>query len=129
MFDFNPLSPHFQANPYAYYDALRANAPRFYWEAWNFWFLSTYDDCVMALKDARLGRDTERVYSPEQLAAMPTPPDAQRPLFDMQRKWMLFVDPPMHTRLRTLVHKAFTPRTVERLRARAESIVTDLLDT
>jgi pimeloyl-[acyl-carrier protein] synthase len=128
MFDFNPLSPEFQANPYAYYDALRAMAPRFYWESWNMWFLSTYDDCVAALRDSRLGRETERAFSPEQIAALPVASDVQRPLVDMQRKWMLLVDPPVHTRLRTLVHKAFTPRTVERLRARVEDMVAELLD-
>lgn len=41
---------------------------------------------------------------------------------------MLFKDPPDHTRLRTLVNKAFTPRVVESLRTRIQAIVDELLD-
>ncbi|MCU1376520.1 MAG: Unspecific monooxygenase [Actinomycetia bacterium] len=41
---------------------------------------------------------------------------------------LLFMDPPDHTRLRGLVARAFTPRRVEGLRARAEAVVADLLD-
>ena len=41
---------------------------------------------------------------------------------------MLFVDPPDHTRLRTLVNKAFTPPAIARLRARVEELVDELLD-
>lgn len=41
---------------------------------------------------------------------------------------LLGLDPPDHTRLRTLVMKAFTPRVVERLRPRVEAIVSGLLD-
>jgi cytochrome P450 len=42
--------------------------------------------------------------------------------------FMLNQDPPAHTRLRRLVSRAFTPRAVERLRPRIESLVEDLLD-
>ena len=128
MFEFNPLSPEFQANPYAYYDALRAAAPVYYWEPWQIWFLSGYDDCVAALKDTRLGRDWDRAFTQEQMDSFPKPPDDQMPLVEMQRNWMLLRDPPAHTRLRTLVHKAFTPRTIEQLRSHVEEIVRDLLD-
>lgn len=42
--------------------------------------------------------------------------------------WIVFQDPPKHTRLRKLVNKAFTPRTVELLRPKIEEIVKNLLD-
>lgn len=41
---------------------------------------------------------------------------------------MLDLDPPDHTRLRSLVHKAFTPSLVEQMRSRAQAIADDLLD-
>lgn len=41
---------------------------------------------------------------------------------------MLDLDPPDHTRLRALVHKAFTPSLVERMRARVQSLADELLD-
>ena len=41
---------------------------------------------------------------------------------------MLFTDPPDHTRLRTLVSKAFTPKVVEGMRPHVQAIVDRLLD-
>src|SRR5260221_5524887 len=92
------------------------------------WFLSTYADCVTVLKDARMGREFDRALTPEQLAALPKPPEQQQPLIDMERNWMLLRDAPTDTRLRALVHKAFTPRMIERLRLHIEEITTDLLN-
>lgn len=126
--EFNPLSPEFQANPYPYYDMLRQYAPVFYWEAWGIWFLSRYEDNVAALKEARFGREILKVMTREEIG-LPAEPDASvLPLVLMQREWMLLKDPPDHTRLRTLVHKAFTPRMVERLRERAQTITDSLID-
>ncbi|MCC7449878.1 MAG: cytochrome P450 [Anaerolineae bacterium] len=129
MFSFNPLAPEFQANPYAYYAGLRAAAPVFFWEQWGMYFLSRYDDCVTVLRDSRFGHEFDRVFTPEQMVAFPPPPENQRPLIEMERNWMLLRDAPAHTRLRMLVHKAFTPRTVERMRSHIEDIVRDRMDT
>jgi pimeloyl-[acyl-carrier protein] synthase len=125
---FNPLDPHFQANPYPYYDMLRANVPAFFLEDWRVWFFSRYEDCVAALRDQRFGREIFRVATPEELGWSDEPAENVRPLALMQRRWMLFKDPPDHTRLRTLVHKAFTPRMIERLRERAQIITDSLID-
>ncbi|MGE0683102.1 MAG: cytochrome P450, partial [Candidatus Binatia bacterium] len=50
------------------------------------------------------------------------------PSFQLFAKWMVFTDPPVHTRLRMLVNKAFTPRRVEGLRTRIQAIVDEMLD-
>lgn len=97
---------------------MRAQAPVFYWEAWGLWFLTRYDDCSALLRDPRLGRGKGGAEPPEQ----------QRALFAMQRHWMLIKNPPDHTRLRGLVHKAFTPRIVEQMRAQIQAITGELLD-
>ena len=125
--EFNPLSPEFQANPYPYYEMLRANAPVFYWEGWNMWFLTRYDDCVAALKNPHFGHEITRVMTREELGWGPQP-ETVLPVYDMQRQWMLLKDTPDHTRLRTLVHKAFTPRMIELLRERAQRITDGLID-
>jgi cytochrome P450 len=125
---FNPLSPEFQANPYAYYDMLRAGAPMFFWPDWGIWFLTRYDDCVAALKEPRLGRQILNYMTREELGMTPEPPDELKPLVYMQRNWLLLKDPPDHTRLRGLVHKAFTPRMVERLRHTIQNLTDRLLD-
>jgi cytochrome P450 len=127
-FQFDPLSPEFQSNPYAYYDGLRQFAPVFYWQDWNTWFLSRYDDCIAVLRDGRFGHEILNVMSREELGWMADTPENVLPLVEMQRQWMLFKDPPDHTRLRTLVHKAFTPRMIERLRESIQSFTDTLLD-
>ena len=126
--EFNPLSPEFQANPYPYYEMLRSNAPVFFWENWGMWFLTRYEDCVAALKSPHFGHEITRVMTREELGWGGEPPEIVAPLYDMQHQWMLLKDTPDHTRLRTLVHKAFTPRIIERLRERAQVITDDLID-
>jgi cytochrome P450 len=51
-----------------------------------------------------------------------------KPFAEMMRQQMLFMDPPMHARLRGICSAAFTPRRVEAIRAVIESIANDLLD-
>jgi pimeloyl-[acyl-carrier protein] synthase len=50
------------------------------------------------------------------------------PLFDSLSKWILYLDPPDHTRIRSLVMRAFTPRAVSRLRALIQSLVDELIN-
>jgi cytochrome P450 len=116
---FDPRSPEFRANPYPTYELLQQLAPIFYWEAWGIWFLSRYEDSAALLRDNRLIRESPGAYEP---------PAHQKPLFDMMNNWMLLQDPPDHTRLRSLVHKAFTPRMVAQLRQGIQELADQLLD-
>jgi cytochrome P450 len=116
---FDPLSPEFRLNPYPTYDMLRQHAPVFFWDRWQFYFLSRYDDCATLLRDNRLGRGSIN----EEHA-----PESQKDLLRLQKDWMLLKDPPDHTRLRNLVFKAFTPRMVEQLRNTIQAITDRLLD-
>jgi pimeloyl-[acyl-carrier protein] synthase len=117
---FDPRMPEFRANPYPFYAQLQTHAPVFYWEEWNMIFLSRYDDCANLLREERLLR---------QGLGEPIPPPAhQEPLFNMMGNWLLLLDPPDHTRLRSLVHKAFTPRMVAQLRSSIQELTDGLLD-
>ena len=116
---FNPLLPEFHANPYPFYHALREKDP-VHQSPLGFWVLTRYDDVVTSLRDSRYGRDgfaplIEAVYGPETAEG------------NLPRS-MLMRDPPDHTRLRSLVNKAFTPRVIEGMRARIQMIVERLLD-
>lgn len=92
----------------------------------GFWVLTRYADCVAVLRDAkRFSADPKDLALYE---AMMQGLGDNRPLMQMQEKWMLLLNPPDHTRLRTLVTKAFTPRVVENLRPRIQGIVDDLID-
>jgi cytochrome P450 PksS len=63
--------------------------------------------------------------TPEQLRKQPWVPPMFRPL----ERNMLDLDSPDHTRLRQLVHKAFTPRLIELIRARVETLANELLES
>jgi cytochrome P450 len=84
------------------------------------WVLSRYADVSLVLRDARFGRADAETFWRERLG--------DGPAHKIISKWMLFRDPPDHTRLRTLVNKAFTPRAIENLRPRVQEIVNELLD-
>jgi pimeloyl-[acyl-carrier protein] synthase len=122
-FAFNPFSPEFVADPYPFYQKLREIDPVHFMPAANGYFLTRYADVAAVLKDNRFGREL-----PANPAAHQELPEQLRPLFAMFGNWMLFRDPPNHTRLRGLVNKAFTPRVVDGLRPHIQEIADELLD-
>ncbi|MGN6244569.1 MAG: cytochrome P450 [Motilibacteraceae bacterium] len=128
---FDPWSRDFVASPYAVYDRLREQAPVTWFEPTQQWVVSRYDDVNALLRDRRLGRSYLHVASHAEMGR-PEDPEHLAPFWRLVRAGMLDVEPPDHTRLRRLVSKAFTPRTVEQLRPRvhelAAGLVDDLLD-
>ena len=119
--EFNPLLPEFIANPYPFYHRLRVEDPIHRSTLLpDTWILTRYADAIMVLRDARFGRHDAENFFRERFG--------EGPLINVFSKWMLFRDPPDHTRLRTLVNKAFTPRAIEGLRPRIQDLVNYLLD-
>jgi len=122
----NLASCQFKADPYPFYAALRANAPVYRTTLPGrrpVWLVSRYADVVALLKDERLVKD-RRNTTPGRNGKQPWMPAFLRPLAQN----MLDLDPPDHTRLRALVHKAFTPARIAQLRARVEALCDELLD-
>jgi cytochrome P450 len=122
--DFDFRDRAFQANPYPTYAWLRENDPLMYRqdaEGECHW-LTRHEHVVALLRDSRLSAARE-------IGGMMEPgvPEKFRRLGALLGHMMLNKDEPDHMRLRGLVNKAFTPRIVERLRARVESVVDDLL--
>ncbi|AUX39088.1 cytochrome P450 [Sorangium cellulosum] len=120
-------SARHKANPYPLYARLRAEAPvvriRFS-DGKPAWLVTRYSDVAAALKDPRLSKDPLRALSEaERKKQVPWMPWFLRPLAHN----MLDQDPPVHTRLRGLVHQVFTPRRVEALRGRIEAITAELV--
>jgi cytochrome P450 len=121
------FSPAFTATPYSTYAYLRAEAPIHRVtlpDDQTVWLITHYDDVVAVLKDPRFIKNWRNAMTEEQLAQMPSFPQAMGFL----HQHMLALDPPDHTRLRTLIHKAFTPRLIEQLRPRIQEIADTLLD-
>ena len=128
QFDHFLNSPEFGQNPYPLYEQLRAKAPIYWSEAWGCWLLTRYNDVVETLRDHRRFSSMGRLTSVME-QALPEPLLEQlQPLIRHYSTGLINVDPPDHTRLRVLVHKAFSPRVIERLRSHVQDIVNELLD-
>ena len=121
-------SPSFNADPYPFFARLRAEAPvqRVMLPGKQpAWLVTRYEDVLAALKDQGFPKDKLNAVPPDRSVKQPWVPGIVRPLM----RNMLDVDAPDHTRLRVLVHKAFTPRTIEQMRERIHTVTAQLLDT
>ncbi len=121
---FNPFLPSYQANPYPAYAALRAEDPVHFSMAIQAWVLTAYEDCERVLRDHETFSSSSDTAS-GQLATVLQQQRREFPLGEVPT--VLNSDPPVHTRLRTLLNRAFTPRTIEGLRPRIEEIAASLL--
>ena len=117
------LTPEGRRDPYDHYRRVRELAPVHH-SGLGFWVLTRYDDCQQILRDPRFGKG-----DPDDRRAR-LPPEAVDAVARIRRRApsMLFLDPPDHTRVRALVSKAFTARTVERMRPHIGRLLDGLLD-
>ena len=113
-------------NPYPLYDELRTAAPVYRDRRFFGCILTRYDDIVAVLKDGRVSsrRPTADERVPRSLAAIG---EQLRELRAFQSRWMLYLDAPEHTRLRSLVNKSFTAATAARMRGRIQGLIDELL--
>ncbi|MEV0386380.1 cytochrome P450 [Nonomuraea sp. NPDC050643] len=123
---FDPWNPEFVAYPYRVYDELRRTAPVCFFEPTGQWLISRHADVNTLLRDRRLGRSYLHVATHEEFGRS-AEPEFQELFWRVIRAGMLDVEPPVHTRLRRLVSRAFTPRMVESLRPRVRAIAEGLV--
>ncbi|MEQ8841858.1 MAG: cytochrome P450 [Acidimicrobiales bacterium] len=102
--EFDPFSREYFDDPTAMYASLRADAPCFHSERYDFYAFSRFDDCVAVHRDTANFTSTHGLTY-EQL----TNPD-----HDDSFNSLIMMDPPQHTRYRKLVSRSFTPRAMER---------------
>ena len=116
-------TPEGRRDPYARYHRLRELDPVHYSPNLDSWFVSRYADCAAMLRDPRFGkdyaRDTERRFGADW---------RRHPSLAAGEHSMLNASGPAHTRLRRMVVKGFTRRTIERQRGAIERITNELLD-
>ncbi|WP_405999536.1 cytochrome P450 [Streptomyces sp. NBC_00829] len=112
---FEPWSPAFVADPYPVYARLRAEGRVHWFEPTRQWLVPHHADVSALLRDRRLGRTYLHRFTHEQFGRT-APPAAHEPFHTLNDNGLLDLEAPDHTRIRRLVTKAFTPRTVERLR-------------
>lgn len=119
--------PAFYRNPNAGYAAMHAHSPTFWWEEQGGWYFSGYDSVNALLRDRRFGRQITHVMSRDDLGW----PEPAAHLADFDRaeaKSLLSIEPPEHTRLRTLVNRAFVSRHIEKLRPEIATLCHQLID-
>jgi cytochrome P450 len=115
-------------DPYPVYSVLRRDDPLCWSEHWGCWVVSRHSDITMLFKDTQHFSNAGRVVHAIKNSYPEDDRKRLKPLIDHYSHGLINVDPPDHTRLRRLVQKAFTPRTLDRLRPRVAVIVRELLD-
>ena len=117
---FDPFSEAFHADPYPFYRAMLEHDVLAVEVNPNFTarYVARHEHVSALLRDPRMVHGSNDW----------SPPPAMADYFAMTSRWMLFRDPPDHTRLRTLVNRAFTPQAVARLRERTHALAHALLD-
>jgi cytochrome P450 len=109
------------ADPYPYFKVLREQDPVHWNGRYRTWFIHKHADVIGALREPAFSSDRVRPVFEDRLT--PEQREARKPTFDVLKHWMVFLDPPEHTRLRKLVQPAFTPRSIARMRPRVEEVV------
>lgn len=123
----DPCDPSFYQNPYPAYHAIRAAAPVFKWENYGYWCFARHEDVSALLRDRRFGRQILHVASREELG-WPETPERLRPFYAFEQHSLLELEPPVHTRLRSLINRAFLARQIERLRPAIANLSNRLID-
>jgi cytochrome P450 len=118
--DFRPDAPAFLADPFPIYRRLRAEDPVHWSPRLKSWVLTRYDDVRQVLLDREVSSDRMRPF----FATLPGPEAAR--IGDIVRylsTWMVFRDPPEHTRLRRLTSKVFNLQSMNAMRPSVEALI------
>jgi cytochrome P450 len=124
---FDPHDIGFIGNPYPVYARLRESGPIHYFADTNQWIVPRYEDVGRLLRDRRFGRTYHHMATHAEMGR-PDEPEWHGPFWRLIRAGILDMEPPDHTRVRTLVNKAFTPRRVQGLRPFVQRIADGLVD-
>ena len=125
--DLDPRDARFYANPYPYYRRLQVECPVFKWEQYGHWCFARHEDVNGLLRDRRFGRQILHVASREELG-WPDMVAHVRVFAEHEQHSLLELEPPVHTRLRGLINRAFLSRQIERLRPFLVSLSNRLID-
>jgi cytochrome P450 len=122
----NILSPEAIRDPYSYFAPVRAEQPVLWDSRYNSWLLTSHKMVSKGLRDEQFSSDRIAPFIENKL----TGPDVDplvRQAFSVLRDWMVFQDDPGHKRLRALVSKAFTPKSVAQMEDQVRRLSNELL--
>ena len=117
----SPTDPAFVQNPYPFYETARATGPFFHWADYDLTCTGNWAAVSAIFRDRRFGREV-----PAEKA--PVIPDHLRPFYAVEAHSMLELEPPRHTRLRSLVLRAFTSRRIAALQPEISALTHQLID-
>ncbi|HVJ11244.1 MAG TPA: cytochrome P450, partial [Burkholderiales bacterium] len=123
--DYKPNDPAVLADPFPLYARLRDEDPAHWSPRLKAWVLTRYEDVKRVCLDSTMSSDRLRPF----FATLP-PAEATK-VAELARYltlWMVFRDPPEHTRLRRLAAKVFHVRSISALRPNIERLTTWLLE-
>ncbi|MEM7188163.1 MAG: cytochrome P450 [Pseudomonadota bacterium] len=120
----SPTEAHFVQNPYPTYRDFREHA-MFWWEDYEMWVCPRFSDVNAIFRDRRFGREILHVATREELGWDPIP-EHLAPFYAFEAHSLLEKEPPDHTRLRSLINRAFVSRQIENLRPRIEKLARGL---
>jgi cytochrome P450 len=122
--EYRPNDPGVLADPFPLYRRMRDEDPAHWSPALKAWVLTRYEDVKRVCLDSQMSSDRLRPF----FASMPSS-EAQRipELIRYLTLWMVFRDPPEHTKLRRLAGKVFNVRSIHALRPNIESLTAWLL--
>src|SRR2546425_5156818 len=124
--EYRPSDPAVVADPFGVYQRLRDEDPAHWSPQLKAWVLTRYDDVKrVCLDTSRMSSDRLRPF----FATLPSAEAARMAeLIRILTLWMVFRDPPEHTRLRRLASRVFNARTIAALRPNVEAITAWLLE-
>ncbi|MBO7745672.1 cytochrome P450 [Paenibacillus sp. MWE-103] len=125
---FRTYSPRLHGSPNEFYAYLLESEPLSGVADAGYWVASRYEDVNRILKDPVFVRESRNALPEPQRQELPPPSEEWKPVGELLDNWMLFRDPPAHTRLRRLVSHAFLPRAMDRLEPKVRGIAEYLAD-
>ena len=125
MVDFQPGSVEFRTDPFPTYRQLRDEDPAHWSPQLKSWVFTRYEDVRRVCLDLRMSSDRLRPFFASVSAAQGR---SMAELIRILTLWMVFRDPPEHTRLRRLASRVFHVRSIQAMRPNIEALTAWLLE-
>lgn len=127
--DYDPFAPEVIADPYPSYLALLEAGPVHWIPARDMWMVVGYDEVSAVLRDPGV-YSSQLGYASLGRGKMSYDPSKSSKVFDVDMdtvRQLISTDPPVHTRIRRLLSRAFTPKTIAALEPRLRDICADMV--
>ena len=126
LFKLNPYDPQFKANPYPTYHYLRSHDP-VHQGLFGDWNLTKYADVKAVLQDPRFIEIPINQILRNKNQRLQEKGKNLDALVESSIKWLFFLDPPDHTRIRMLVSKAFKAQNLLQKNSQIQEIADELI--